>query len=60
MHIGYTVVYSVFILAEQLNVIVEFTSATFTIPKYIYIPKYTSILIAKIVFTNEIGLNLVE
>ena len=29
MHIGYTVVYSVFILAKQLNVIVEFTSATF-------------------------------
>ena len=30
MHIGYTVVYSVFILAKQLYVIVEFTSATFT------------------------------
>ena len=30
MHIGYTVVYSVFILAKQLNVIVEFTSVTFT------------------------------
>ena len=31
MHIGYTVVYSVFILAKQLNVIVEFTSVTFTL-----------------------------
>ena len=36
MHIGYTVVYSVFILAKQLNVIMEFTSVTF--PKYIYNP----------------------
>ena len=58
MHIGYTVVYSVFILAKQLNVIIEFTSVTF--PKYIYNPKYTAILIAEIAFTNEIGLNLVE
>ena len=32
MHIGYTVAYSVFILAKQLNVIVEFTSVTFTFP----------------------------
>ena len=30
MHIGYTVVYSVFILVKQLNVIVEFISVTFT------------------------------
>ena len=30
MHIGYTFVYSVFILAKQLNVIVDFTSVTFT------------------------------
>ena len=30
MREGYTVVYSVFILAKHLNVIVEFTSATFT------------------------------
>ena len=29
MHIGYTVVYSVFILAKQLNVIVKFTNVTF-------------------------------
>ena len=32
MHIGYTVVYSIFILAKQLNVIVEFNSVTFTFP----------------------------
>ena len=31
MHIGYTVVYSVIILVKQLNVIVESTSATFTV-----------------------------
>ena len=30
LHIGYTVVYSVFILAKELNVIVLFTSVTFT------------------------------
>ena len=30
MHIGYTAAYSVFILAKQLNVIVVFTSVTFT------------------------------
>ena len=29
-NIGYTVVYSVFVLAKQLNVIVEFTRVTFT------------------------------
>ena len=29
---GYTVVYSVFILAKQLNVIVLFSSVTFTFP----------------------------
>ena len=31
MHIGYTVVCSLFILAKQLHVIVEFTSVTFTL-----------------------------
>ena len=41
MHIGYIVVYFVFILAKQLNVIVLFTSVTFT---FLCIFRYLSIL----------------
>ena len=60
MHIDYTVVYSVFILGKQSNVIVEFTSVSFT---FLSIFKFLSILrfqLPKLFFRKQIGLNLVE
>ena len=61
MHIVYTVVYPVFILAKQLNVIVEFTNVTFAfLSIFIFLSIYGISTVEIVFFPNQIGLNLVE